>query len=466
MAHIRFCCVYFAFFIFVWSHAAISVEQNSNAYTLLFGGEANMANLHMEAKIMREKLSEHRQSLSNLRKNYASLQKRLENLENTQKKQSNDNILQKLQKFIVLKLNAQSKELVQKQSDYKKIIQDLFETQMKTYKKELKKFETKLLQEMQSELDEQKHRTQESDKNKKQIDKETHKTLLNLLTNLKNRPEEVLKLKPEAIALLIDIRNIIEIYTEEGKLPSYVTYVPNTYDKPVIVNAQPKVGVETANSCHEAIKSKQAAESEEATTAGGIYALNMTKYNFNNMYGYCLPGPSGDETWLLIQRRINDKLSFNRNWQEYKNGFGDLTGSFFIGLERLHKLLLGTNSLLWIQLGTATNDSPYRIYTNFLIANETEQYRLVSLDIENLRDDLVNAKDWRFQTFDAGNECAKTMQSGWWYNETKEQNVCSSGNLHTKLGNVIWNNWDDVVYVHMAIRHVDPALEVHISLER
>ncbi|XP_039964602.1 angiopoietin-related protein 7-like [Bactrocera tryoni] len=465
MAHIRNCCVYFALLIIVCSHAAISVERNSNVYTLLFGDKTNIANLHKEVKNLREKLSEHRQSLSNLRNNYASLQKRLENLEITQKRQSNDNILQKLQKYIVLKLNAQSKELVQKQSDYKKTIQDLFETQMKTYKKELKKFETKLLQEMQSELAKQKHCTQESDKNKKQIDKKAHKTLINLLTNLKNKPEEILKLPPEAIALLIDIGNIIEVYTDEEKLPSYATYVPNTYDKTVVVNAQPKVGVETASSCHEAIKSKQAVESEEATTAGGIYALNMTKYNLNNMYGYCLPGPNGDETWLLIQRRISDELSFNRNWQEYKNGFGDLTGSFFIGLERLHKLLLGSNSQLWIQLGTATNDSPYRMYANFLIANETEQYRLVSLDIENLRDDLVNAKDWSFQTFDVGNDCAKTMQSGWWYNETKEQDVCSSGNLHTKLTNVLWNSWEDVVYVHMAIRHVDPALEVHISLE-
>ncbi|XP_036226784.2 angiopoietin-related protein 7 isoform X1 [Bactrocera oleae] len=463
MAKQHIYCVYFSLLIFVWSHAARTVKGNNNVYTLVYGSEANLANLYKETKILREILTEHRQSLSNLQKNYASLQKRLDNLEITQKRQSNANIVQKLQKYIVSKLNEQSKELMQKQSNYKNTIQDIFETQMKTFKKELKNYKTKLLDQMQSELGKRKNYTQDSDE--KHIDMKTHKTLIEFLTNLKNNSKEIKKLPPEAVTLFNDITNIIENplsnEDDEDTWSWYAKYLPNAYDETVEVNAKPAVDVEIADSCHKAITSMQI----EEATAGDIYALNMTKYNLTNMYGYCLPDPHGEEAWLVIERRISNASLFNRTWQEYKNGFGDLTDSFFIGLERLHKLLLGSNSQLWIQLGKESNESPHRIYTNFMISNETDQYRLTSLNLEDLRDDLVNAKGWSFQTFDVGNKCAEIMQSGWWYNETVEQNVCSNGNLNTKLENVSWNGHTDVVYMHMAIRHKDPPVKLHISFE-
>ena len=43
--------------------------------------------------------------------------------------------------------------------------------------------------------------------------------------------------------------------------------------------------------------------------------------------------------WIVIQRnRINNQLSFNKNWREYKEGFGDLDKDFWAGLELIHTL--------------------------------------------------------------------------------------------------------------------------------
>lgn len=40
----------------------------------------------------------------------------------------------------------------------------------------------------------------------------------------------------------------------------------------------------------------------------------------------------------VIQRRQDDTVSFSRNFQEYKDGFGDLTGNFWLGLDKIASL--------------------------------------------------------------------------------------------------------------------------------
>ena len=51
-----------------------------------------------------------------------------------------------------------------------------------------------------------------------------------------------------------------------------------------------------------------------------------------------------DNDWTIIQRRVNGDVSFNRPWDEYAAGFGDVDGSFWLGLELLHTITSSENN--------------------------------------------------------------------------------------------------------------------------
>ncbi|ALC39846.1 CG6788, partial [Drosophila busckii] len=129
------------------------------------------------------------------------------------------------------------------------------------------------------------------------------------------------------------------------------------------------------------------------------------------------------EGWAVIQRRIDGSVNFNRTWEEYKNGFGDLRGELWLGLERLHLMTKLQPHELFIQLEDFRNETRYARYTNFSIGNETQSYELLSLgDYDgNARDALKRHKNRKFSTPERDNDkshemnCAANYASGWWF---------------------------------------------------
>ena len=50
------------------------------------------------------------------------------------------------------------------------------------------------------------------------------------------------------------------------------------------------------------------------------------------------------EQWIVFQRRFDGSVDFYLPWEDFKNGFGSLTGDHWLCLEKLHRL---TTNGIW-----------------------------------------------------------------------------------------------------------------------
>ncbi|XP_070132429.1 fibrinogen alpha chain-like isoform X2 [Drosophila bipectinata] len=124
--------------------------------------------------------------------------------------------------------------------------------------------------------------------------------------------------------------------------------------------------------------------------------------------------------WLYVYKKIYTSQTFNRTYEDYERGFGDigteLANEFFIGLNRLHHLTSGSHEVL---LGTVSGSSRC---TNFVVGDRSEGYRVKS-NGRCFGDGLWMSplQDSKFSTFDRDEDgvsdrnLAKEYGYGWWF---------------------------------------------------
>ncbi|XP_028408748.1 fibrinogen C domain-containing protein 1-A-like isoform X2 [Dendronephthya gigantea] len=126
--------------------------------------------------------------------------------------------------------------------------------------------------------------------------------------------------------------------------------------------------------------------------------------------------------WTVFQRRVDTSVDFYRGWHDYKNGFGDLDGNFWLGLDKIHRLSKSEQNALRVDLMDFTYDLAYAKYGFFSVASESDSYRLnVGSYSGNAGDSLGYHNSMRFSTYDQDNDnepgsCATHNKGGWWYN--------------------------------------------------
>jgi len=127
---------------------------------------------------------------------------------------------------------------------------------------------------------------------------------------------------------------------------------------------------------------------------------------------------------LLIQQSVDGYYSFNRSWAEFKVGFNDSRGNYWIGNDLLHQLTNEARYKLWCLLQpTSTRVVYVANYDTFLVGSESSNYMLrVAHYYGNAGDAMNYHSGMMFTTYDRDNDmhatgnCAQDHAGGFWHN--------------------------------------------------
>ncbi|XP_074190924.1 angiopoietin-related protein 3 isoform X2 [Rhinolophus sinicus] len=136
-------------------------------------------------------------------------------------------------------------------------------------------------------------------------------------------------------------------------------------------------------------------------------------------------------SWTLIQHRIDGSQNFNETWENYKYGFGNLDGEFWLGLEKIYSIAKQSDYILRIELEDWENTKHYVEYS-FHMGNYETNYMLHLTEITgNVPNALPEHKDLMFSTWDHKAKghfnCPESFSGGWWWHD-----VCGENNLNGK----------------------------------
>ena len=79
----------------------------------------------------------------------------------------------------------------------------------------------------------------------------------------------------------------------------------------------------------------------------------------------------------MFQKRYNGAVDFFRTWDDYKRGFGNMKGEFWLGLDKIHRLTAASNNnKLRVNLEDFHGETAFTEFSSFSVASENPKYRL------------------------------------------------------------------------------------------
>ncbi|XP_078382811.1 uncharacterized protein LOC144665431 [Oculina patagonica] len=134
--------------------------------------------------------------------------------------------------------------------------------------------------------------------------------------------------------------------------------------------------------------------------------------------------------WTVFQKRQDGSVDFYRGWADYKRGFGNLNGEYWLGLEKMHRLTSSGQYKLRVDLEDFAGNTAYAQYDSFGIASEGNKYQLsVGSYSGTAGDSLAYHNGYPFTTKDQDNDsyssenCAVYYKGAWWYNSCYHSNL-------------------------------------------
>lgn len=167
---------------------------------------------------------------------------------------------------------------------------------------------------------------------------------------------------------------------------------------------------------------------ESGETTSGIYLLRPQSAN-RLLQAWCEQSQA-QGGWTVIQRRQDGSVNFFRTWEQYKQGFGNLDGEYWLGLEHLYWLTKQAQYKLRVALEDWQGRQVFAEYDSFHLEPESDWYRLrLGQYHGNAGDSLSWHNNKAFTTLDRDKDsytgnCAHYQKGGWWYH------MCAHSNLN------------------------------------
>ena len=163
---------------------------------------------------------------------------------------------------------------------------------------------------------------------------------------------------------------------------------------------------------------------QDGVKVNGIYKIHQNVLKIIQVY--CDQTTDGGG-WTVFQRRIDGSVDFFRDWEHYKQGFGNLQNEFWLGNENIFTLtfqgLHPRGNELRIEMINAKKIKKSVKYAHFYINNADFNYTLhLNGFTGTLADAMKLNNNQKFSTFDSDNDnyighCASAHFGGWWFDD-------------------------------------------------
>ncbi|XP_026481689.1 angiopoietin-1-like [Ctenocephalides felis] len=207
---------------------------------------------------------------------------------------------------------------------------------------------------------------------------------------------------------------------------------PSVKNKPTLVNSTFAAAASADSINYRDVKGYSCVDLLNAGMKdSGVYYLQIRGTTYWFLKVFCEQQIS-DGGWTVIQRRDDfggsgegSRENFNRDWADYKNGFGDPAKEFWLGNENIYMLTNNEDYALRVELEDFEGNKRYAQYSHFKIYSEAEYYKLEIDGYEgnagdSLNDPWYGSNNSPFSTYNRDNDrsslnCASMLKGGWWW---------------------------------------------------
>nr|XP_039265748.1 microfibril-associated glycoprotein 4-like [Styela clava] len=179
-------------------------------------------------------------------------------------------------------------------------------------------------------------------------------------------------------------------------------------------------------------------------TEDGVYRIWLT-HGYRFLSVFCdmrtVGAFSQKRGWMVIQKRLNGEVNFDRGWDDYVNGFGFPNMEYWIGLQNMEQLLIQkrirkgdeTNLGLRIDFTDWDGVSAFSETVYFYMNSVIDDFKVTRIGrvqgTAELRRPLASVVGFRFSTHDHNNDirrdskCVRDQRGGWWFGSCSYMNM-------------------------------------------